>query len=93
MNTSPKNWKYVTNKKGLLQVLDDGPKVNLAKTEKYMKYEKRLENLQEELIKLQDWVYSNNKKVVILFEGRDAAGKGGACASSFSNPFSSWFLF
>lgn len=33
---------------------------------------------QEELIKLQNWVIDNEKKVVILFEGRDAAGKGGA---------------
>ncbi len=78
MNKSPKKWKYVTSKKGLLQLLHEGPKVNVAKTEKYSKYEKRLENLQEELIKLQDWVYNNHKKVVILFEGRDAAGKGGA---------------
>lgn len=34
-------------------------------------------NLQIELIKLQDWVVHHGKKVVILFEGRDAAGKGG----------------
>jgi polyphosphate kinase len=34
--------------------------------------------LQAELVKLQDWVVANGKKVVILFEGRDAAGKGGA---------------
>ena len=34
--------------------------------------------LQAELVKLQDWVIAHGKKVVILFEGRDAAGKGGA---------------
>ena len=34
--------------------------------------------LQSELVKLQDWVVSARQKVVILFEGRDAAGKGGA---------------
>jgi polyphosphate kinase 2 len=34
--------------------------------------------LQAELVKLQDWVVAQGKKVVILFEGRDAAGKGGA---------------
>lgn len=39
---------------------------------------KRLRKRQEELIKLQRWVIDNKKKVVILFEGRDAAGKGGA---------------
>jgi polyphosphate kinase 2 len=34
--------------------------------------------LQAELVKLQDWVVATGEKVVILFEGRDAAGKGGA---------------
>ena len=33
--------------------------------------------LQGELVKLQDWVVSNRLKVVVIFEGRDAAGKGG----------------
>jgi len=33
--------------------------------------------LQGELVKLQDWVVATKQKVVILFEGRDAAGKGG----------------
>ena len=40
-------------------------------------YFKELLRLQGELIKLQDWVASNKQKVVVLFEGRDAAGKGG----------------
>ena len=40
------------------------------------KYEKEKYNLQVELLKLQEWVVKNNKKVAIVFEGRDAAGKG-----------------
>jgi len=40
-------------------------------------YFRELLKLQTELIKLQDWVVANNYKVVVLFEGRDAAGKGG----------------
>src|SRR5262245_198991 len=40
-------------------------------------YFKELLNLQRELIKLQDWVVHNRLKVVVIFEGRDAAGKGG----------------
>ena len=40
-------------------------------------YEKELIKLQVELIKLQNWVVKNNLRVLILFEGRDAAGKGG----------------
>jgi polyphosphate kinase len=41
-------------------------------------YFQQLFRLQAELVKLQDWVVASREKVVILFEGRDAAGKGGA---------------
>jgi polyphosphate kinase 2 len=41
-------------------------------------YFRELFRLQSELVKLQDWVQTNKLKVVVLFEGRDAAGKGGA---------------
>jgi len=41
-------------------------------------YFRELLRLQAELVKLQDWVASTRQKVVILFEGRDAAGKGSA---------------
>lgn len=41
-------------------------------------YLHQLLSLQAELIKLQDWVVRHKKKVVVLFEGRDSAGKGGA---------------
>ena len=40
-------------------------------------YFKELFRLQRELVKLQDWVVESGHKLVILFEGRDAAGKGG----------------
>jgi len=40
-------------------------------------YFKELFRLQSELVKLQDWVANNKRKIVVLFEGRDAAGKGG----------------
>jgi polyphosphate kinase 2 (PPK2 family) len=40
-------------------------------------YEKELERLQVELIKLQEWIKHEGLKVVVIFEGRDAAGKGG----------------
>ena len=41
------------------------------------RYFKELFRLQGELVKLQDWVQHSRQKVVIVFEGRDAAGKGG----------------
>ncbi|MBR0827559.1 polyphosphate kinase 2 [Bradyrhizobium manausense] len=40
-------------------------------------YEKELEKLQVELCHLQEWVRSEKLKVIVIFEGRDAAGKGG----------------
>ncbi len=42
-----------------------------------MEYFRALLALQAELIKLQDWVVFHKEKVVVIFEGRDAAGKGG----------------
>lgn len=41
-------------------------------------YKKELKRLQIELVKLQEWVRQKKLKVVVIFEGRDAAGKGGA---------------
>jgi polyphosphate kinase 2 (PPK2 family) len=40
-------------------------------------YFRELLRLQSELVKLQDWVVAHKHRVVVLFEGRDAAGKGG----------------
>jgi polyphosphate kinase 2 len=40
-------------------------------------YEKELRKLQEELCHLQDWVKSSGERIIIILEGRDAAGKGG----------------
>jgi len=40
-------------------------------------YEKELARLQVELVKLQEWIKHQGLKVVVIFEGRDAAGKGG----------------
>lgn len=42
-----------------------------------IQYEKEKELLQVELVKLQQWIKKNNKRVAVIFEGRDAAGKGG----------------
>src|SRR5689334_1097789 len=44
---------------------------------KRKKYEKELRKLQAELCHLQEWVKHKGLRVIILFEGRDAAGKGG----------------
>jgi polyphosphate kinase len=44
---------------------------------KNKKFEKELEKLQVELVKMQEWVKHSGAKVCVLFEGRDTAGKGG----------------
>ncbi len=44
---------------------------------KRKEYEKKLRDLQVELCHLQDWVKSTGARIIIVFEGRDAAGKGG----------------
>jgi polyphosphate kinase len=44
---------------------------------KRKKYEKELRKLQGELCRLQDWVKHKGLRVIVVFEGRDAAGKGG----------------
>lgn len=41
-------------------------------------YFQELVRLQRELIKLQDWVVAHGERIVVIFEGRDSAGKGGA---------------
>ena len=41
-------------------------------------YEKKLRELQIELVNLQEWIKAKGLRVVVIFEGRDAAGKGGA---------------
>ena len=44
---------------------------------KRAEYEQELERLQEELVRLQRWIRTEGLRIVVLFEGRDAAGKGG----------------
>jgi len=58
---------------------EDDPRLRGEKEEKLSKkyYEKEIFRLQVELVKLQEWVTKKGLKVAIVFEGRDAAGKGG----------------
>ncbi len=58
---------------------ESNPKEAYNKENKFKKefYEDEITKLQVELVKLQNWVKDKGKKILILFEGRDAAGKGG----------------
>lgn len=52
--------------------------IKTKKIKKNLKYDEELEALQTELVNLQQWVAKSGLRVAILFEGRDAAGKGGS---------------
>jgi len=58
----------------LLDHISDHPEVSTIDRRVYFK---ELFRLQRELVKLQDWVVHKKLKVVVIFEGRDSAGKGG----------------
>ncbi|MBN4070446.1 polyphosphate kinase 2 [Olleya sp. AH-315-F22] len=77
----------LNKKKGLKQFLSRD-NATVARVLRFLNYETRLKSLQEELIKLQNWVVENNEKVIVIYEGRDSAGKGGAIrrATEHLNP-------
>jgi polyphosphate kinase 2 len=56
---------------------DINPEKNEVRKLDNKTYEKELGKLQVELVKLQEWIKNQGLKVVVIFEGRDAAGKGG----------------
>ena len=66
----------INTKKGLLQLLST-KNVNVEKALVKLRYEQELEKLQIELVKLQRSVRQEGRRVAIIVEGRDAAGKGG----------------
>lgn len=84
---SSSDLELLNSKLGLRNLVRD-KNVNVEKAIRYTKYENQLKEHQVELVKLQKWVIDNKKKVVVIFEGRDAAGKGGAIRriSSHINP-------
>jgi polyphosphate kinase 2 len=69
--------KKLNTNKGLLALLSKEP-LNVDRALRYIDYERRLKKLQTEVIRLQTWAIEKDIRIVVLFEGRDAAGKGGA---------------
>jgi len=67
----------VNTKKGLIQLLSS-KNINVSKALVKLRYEQQLELLQMELVKLQRNVQLSGRRIAIVFEGRDAAGKGGS---------------
>jgi polyphosphate kinase 2 len=77
MNFSEKAIRSLNSKRGLKQLVQY-QNTSISKVLRNVNFENNLKKLQVELIHLQHWVVEQNEKVVVLFEGRDAAGKGGA---------------
>ncbi|QNM86743.1 polyphosphate kinase 2 [Polaribacter pectinis] len=71
-----KELKKLNSKEGLLALLSKP--LNIDRAIRYVDYQRKLEKLQVELIRLQTWAINNNERIIIVFQGRDAAGKGGA---------------
>jgi polyphosphate kinase 2 len=76
---TPQDFQNVKNEKEFLKILtakrgEDFTNLILNT----IKYEKELLKLQAELVNFQQWVAKHKKRVCIIFEGRDASGKGGA---------------
>ncbi len=63
---------------GLVGIEPDEAALDAARPMSKKRYYEELPKLQLELSKLQEWVRAKGLKVVVIFEGRDAAGKGGA---------------
>ena len=73
------------------EIIDFLVEHNIIKEKKFkeqLAYEKELKQLQEKLLEIQSKVIQGNKRVLIIFEGRDAAGKGGTISriAEFLNP-------
>lgn len=73
------------------EIIDFLVEHNIIKEKKFkeqLRYEKELKQLQEKLLEIQSKVIQGNKRVLIIFEGRDAAGKGGTISriTEFLNP-------
>ena len=72
-----KNLKKLNTKRGLKLFLLD-KNMTPARALRILNYETKLKKLQEQLIEMQQWIEKKGEKLVVIFEGRDAAGKGGA---------------
>ena len=69
--------KLINSPLGLRYLLSD-KRPNVERSLRMARYEYELRDLQAKLVDMQNWIIKEGNKVVVLFEGRDAAGKGGA---------------
>ncbi len=77
MEFSSDDFLKVDTRKDLVKIANK-KNIEIDKVLKNLKYEIELSKLQIELVNLQQWITNNKLRVAVLFEGRDAAGKGGS---------------
>jgi polyphosphate kinase 2 len=77
MDFTAEHLKKAKTRKELIEIAKDN-KIPISKTLKKLKYEVELRMLQTEFVQLQKWIAQNEMRVAVIFEGRDAAGKGGS---------------
>lgn len=77
MELTEKDVELLNSKLGIKQLMSSNT-IDIEKSLNSIKYELELRELQAQLIKLQERVINNKEKIVVIFEGRDSAGKGGA---------------
>ncbi len=68
---------HAKKRKQLINIADQ-KNIDISKIQRRLRYEDELRVLQAELVNLQQWVAKKKLRVAVLFEGRDAAGKGGS---------------
>jgi len=73
----PDDLKHIKSRADLLKIAKKRD-VSVEKTLRKLRYEAELRKLQSEFVNLQKWIAEKKMRVAIIFEGRDAAGKGGS---------------
>ncbi|HAS42556.1 MAG TPA: polyphosphate kinase 2 [Microscillaceae bacterium] len=74
-NLTAEDLALINTRKGFKELLKE-KNIDWTRVKERLEYEEELKLLQIELVKLQKWVQEEKKRVAIIFEGRDAAGKG-----------------
>ena len=77
MEYSAQDFLSAKSRKDLVNIAEERD-INIDSVIRNLKYELELTKLQGELVNLQQWINKNKLRVAVLFEGRDAAGKGGS---------------
>jgi len=70
------DFEKINSREELLDIINK-KNINIDKPLSIVRYEQEKKLLQIELVKLQQWATKNKKRIAVIFEGRDAAGKGG----------------